>query len=246
VGDPSDADVLGAGLEARSPAHRGAAAAALATLARRGLLLGPATPALVAALSDPAWSVRASAARACAELARAGAERRGDGGTTPGHAVGEEALAALRRALSDGEPAVRAAAVEALGACGGAESAEAIAAAADDPSAPAPVVVSALRALASLGAPRAAAIARAAGHGDPEVVKEAVLAAARLPGPEGEAILRAAASSARWDVRQAAAHAMAERRDPALAGEASRLATSEADPLVARAFAEAARALGGR
>ncbi|HEY6005234.1 MAG TPA: HEAT repeat domain-containing protein, partial [Anaeromyxobacter sp.] len=136
--------------------------------------------------------------------------------------------------------------VEALGACGGPENAEAIAAVADDPSAPAPVVVSALRALASLGAPRAGAIARAAGHGDPEVVKEAVLAAARLPGPEGEAILRAAASSPRWDVRQAAARAMAERRDPSLAAEASRLATAEPDPLVARAFAEAARALGGR
>ncbi|HEY6101472.1 MAG TPA: HEAT repeat domain-containing protein, partial [Anaeromyxobacter sp.] len=84
------------------------------------------------------------------------------------------------------------------------------------------------------------------GHADPEVVKEAVLAAARLPGAEGESIVRAAASSARWDVRHAAARAMAERRDPALASEAARLAAAEPDPLVARAFAETARALAGR
>ena len=248
VGDPSDADRLAEGLRAASPSHRSAAASALATLARRGLLAGEATPALVAALADPAWSVRASAARACAELARAWWKRRG---TTPGArtaaaAIDEGAGAALRRALSDPEPAVRAAAVDALAARGGAESAEAIAAVADDPAAPAPVVVAALRALTSLGEPRAAAIVRAAAHDDPEVVKEAVLAAARLPGPGGEAILRVAASSARWDVRQAAARAMAERGDAALAGEASRLAVGEPDPLVARAFAEAARALGGR
>jgi HEAT repeat protein len=242
LGDASDAGVLAAGLCAPSAPHRAAAASALATLAQRGLLGGEAARPLVAALSDGAWSVRASAARAWAELARRG-RWPGTGGAAAD--VGDEASGALRRALSDAEPAVRAAAVDALGAAGGAGNAEAIARAAREPGAPALVVVAALHALDALGAPRSAAISLAAAHADTEVVKEAVLAAARLPGSEGEAILRAAAASPRWDVRQAAARAMAERRDPALALEASRLASSEPDPLVARAFAEAARALGG-
>jgi HEAT repeat protein len=245
VGHPGDLDVLVTGLGADAVVHRAAAAAAVGAMARRGLLRGRRLPALVAALSDVAWSVRAAAARACAELGRANAEERpGDPGAGE-YPICAEAMSALRVALGDGEPAVRAAAVEALGACGREESAADIAAVADDPTAPAPVVVAALQALAALGAARPDVVARAAGHRDPEVVKEAVLAAGRLPGPEGERILRAAASSARWDVRQAVARAMAARRDPALAEEAARLAADEPDPLVARAFADAARALGG-
>jgi HEAT repeat protein len=57
-------------------------------------------------------------------------------------------------------------------------------------------------------------------------------------------VIREAASSPRWDVRKAAARALAERGDRALAAEASRAAAADPDPLVARAFAEAARALG--
>jgi hypothetical protein len=38
---------------------------------------------------------------------------------------------------------------------------------------------------------------------------------------------------------------MGERRDPALREAAARLALVDPDPLVAKAFAEAARALGG-
>ena len=175
---------------------------------------------------------------------RAGRVRAGRAGPRPVRASGGAALGALRAALADREPAVRAAAAEALGACGEAGDAAALAAVAGDPDAPAPVVLAALHALRALGtAPRALVVA-AARHADPEVVKEAVLAAARLPAPEGEGIVREAARSARWDVRQAAARAMAERGDPALAGEAAALAAAEPDPLVARAFAAAARALG--
>jgi hypothetical protein len=59
-------------------------------------------------------------------------------------------------------------------------------------------------------------------------------------------LLCQAASHPRWDVRQAAARAMAERRDPALQATAAGLAAQDPDPLVARAFAEAAQALSER
>jgi HEAT repeat protein len=244
VGEADDADLLLSGLRSETVAHRGAAAAALAVLARRGLLRRRDMPGLVAAVSDGAWSVRAAAARAYAELARAAAAEGAAGAVLP--AVGPEAAAALRAALRDREAAVRAAAIDALGACGVAENAGVIAAVVEDPETPAPVVVAALHALAVLGATRPDVITRAAAHADPEVVKEAVLAAARLPGPDGERILRAAATSGRWDVRQAAARAMAERADPNLAELAGRLASTEPDPLVARAFAEASRVLERR
>ncbi len=100
--------------------------------------------------------------------------------------------------------------------------------------------------LQALGQAPADVVSRAAGHPDPEVVKEAVAAAARLPGPEGETLLRQAAQNPRWDVRQAAARAMLERGDPALRAAAAELAARETDPLVARAFADAAQALSGR
>jgi HEAT repeat protein len=151
---------------------------------------------------------------------------------------------ALGRALSDPEPAVRAAAAEAVGACGQAEHAPALVGLARDPDAPPPVIVAALHALGALGEVGVEALEHAIGHGDPEVVKEAVLCAARVPGEGGARILREAAASARWDVRRAAARAFAERGDPALRPDAERLAATEPDPLVARAFAEAARVLG--
>jgi HEAT repeat protein len=243
AGDADDLALLRAGLGAEAVAHRAAAAAAIGALARRGLLRGPVGD-LAAALADAAWAVRAAAARALAEAARASRAAGGEG--TGGGAIPAAANAALRAALADPEPGVRAAAAEALGAGGRVEEAGALAALAVDPAAPPQVVVAALHALVAIGAAPADVVSRAAGHADPEVVKEAVLAAARLPGADGERVLREAARSARWDVRQAAARAMAERGDPALAGDAARAAAADPDPLVARAFAEAARALGAR
>jgi hypothetical protein len=64
-----------------------------------------------------------------------------------------------------------------------------------------------------------------------------------MPGAEAEAIVVAAAGSPHWDVRRAAAAALLARGDPNLANLAGRLAAVEPDPLVARAFAEAAAAL---
>jgi len=57
-------------------------------------------------------------------------------------------------------------------------------------------------------------------------------------------LLLGAARSGRWEVRYAAARAMAERPEPAVREAAARLARAEPDPLVARAFSEAARPAG--
>jgi HEAT repeat protein len=158
----------------------------------------------------------------------------------------ERAVPRLVQLLRDPEHAVRAAAAEALGACGGAGRTDELAAIAFDPGTPPMVAAAALRALAALGPVPRDAIVRALRHQDPEVVKAAVLGAGRVPGPEGARLLRDAAASALWEVRRAAAEAMRDRRDPSLLPDAERLAAQDPDPLVARAFAEAARVLGGR
>jgi HEAT repeat protein len=244
LGGAEDLPRLRVGLRRPSVVQRMAAAGAISSLAQRGLAgLGPA-PELVEALRDGAWSVRAAVARAFVELARAVAQGRvpqGEEGPLP-----PEAAQALTHSLDDPEPAVRAAAVDALGATGRVEHAPAIAVLARGQEVPPVVALAALRALVALGAAPADVVARAAAHPDPEVVKEAVAAAARLPGPRGEALLRQAAEHPRWDVRQAAARAMSERGDPALRATAAGLAAQDPDPLVARAFAEAAQALSGR
>jgi HEAT repeat protein len=236
LGGEADAAFVSAGLAAAGAAERVAAAGALAALAQRGVLRG-AGPALISALSDSAWTVRAAAARAIAELARAP-------GAAALHTFDEEADA-LARVLHDPEPSVRASAAEGLGVCRRPRDSERLAALVEDPDAPPVVVLAALAALGALGPIPGSVIERALGHDDPEVVKEAVLAAARLAGPEGLRLLRVAAASPRWDVRRTAARAFAARGDPALRGDAARLAASDPDPLVARAFGETARALAG-
>ena len=246
LGSAEDLPRFRAGLRRPAVVQRMAAAGAISSLAQRGMIGADEVPELVGALSDASWSVRAAAARAFLELARSGAARARRDPSALGVALSDEAIAALARALDDAEPAVRAAAVEALGATGQPGQAMPIAALARAPEVPPVVVLAALRALAALGQAPADVVSRAAAHPDPEVVKEAVAAAARLPGPEGEALLRQAAENPRWDVRQAAARAMLERGDPALRRTAAELAARETDPLVARAFADAAQALSGR
>ena len=244
LGAGEDVAFVLVGLRAAAAAVRAGAAGAARALAQRGLVGAGQAAELVAALSDPAWSVRAAAARAVAEIARA-APRGRDRRASPC----AEALPALLRVLRDVEPAVRAAVAEALGACAGREDPVVISAVAElaqDPDGPPVVIVAALHALFALGSVPAEALRRALGHDDAEVVKEAVLGAARVPGTEGRRILREAAGSARWDVRRAAARAMAERDDPDLLADAKRLAALDPDPLVARAFADAARAMGSR
>lgn len=244
-GEAEDLRLVRLGLQAEAVDRRVAAAAALAALGRRGLLRGEHVPELIAAVSDPAWPVRVAAARAFSELAEANFEaRRGDPAHGE-HPLCDLAMGALRGALSDREPVVRSAAVEALGACGREEHRPAIAALVRDPGAPALVVVAALRALERLGAPGADLLRSALGHPDPEVTKAVVAAAADLPGEDGRALLLAALASSRWDVRLAVAHAVARRGDPSLRDDTAWAAAADPDPMVARALADAALALSG-
>jgi HEAT repeat protein len=245
AGEKQDAGILSAGLRSASASHRAEAAAAFASLAARGRLSGEPVG-LVAALGDPAWSVRAAAAQAVAGMARAAAEgrmgERAEGARVP-CAAAAPGLAAL---LRDPEPAVRAKAVEALAACGRREHVGALAELAGDPATPPGVAVAALRGLAALGEIAVGTVTRACAHPDPEVVKEGVALAARLPGPEGARLVSATAAHQLWDVRGAAARAMAARRDPSLREEAARRAASDPDPFVAKAFADAAAILSRR
>jgi len=245
VGEGEDLRLVREGLGGGEVVRRMAAAAAVAALGHRGMLRGEHVPELIAALTDPDWSVRAAAARAFVELAQANADRRLGDPAEGEHPICAEAVRGLYGALEDPEPAVRAAAVEALGSCGRPEHAPRIAAVASDPASPPLVAVAALHALSRLGRPPVEVLERGLHHPDPEVAKEAVAATAALDGPEGARLLRLAATSPRWDVRHAAARAMAARHDPSLRDEAARLASTDPDPLVAKAFAEAAGSLDG-
>lgn len=248
LGGSEDVRLVRALLEGGDERLRTAAAAAISALGARGMLREQDLPALAAALRDPARQVRGAAARAFADLARVRAERgeRGERSARAALAVGRPALDALRDALHDSDPAVQASAAEALGACGRSEYAPALEEMVADPAAPPVVVLAALKGLSTLGAPTAEAVARALRQPDSEVAKEAVAAAARLPGEAGVALLREAARSERWDVRHAVARAVAERGDVGMAPFAREMASSDGDPLVARAFAAAAEALSPR
>ena len=245
LGGGEDLEQLRGLLAAGEDKTRAAAAAAISALGARGVVREAEVPELARAMRDKAWLVRGAAARALAILARAGAAREpADGVRVP--ALGRTALEALRVALEDAEPSVQASAAEALGASGRPEYAAALAQRVNAEDASPSVVLAALRGLAALGALTVAVVARALAHPDPEVAKEAVAAAAGLAGEEGAALLRDAARSERWDVRHAVARALTERGDPALLAFAREHATSDGDPLVAKAYAAAAEALARR
>ncbi|MBI5542866.1 MAG: HEAT repeat domain-containing protein, partial [Deltaproteobacteria bacterium] len=161
----------------------------------------------------------------------------------------DETCVALREALDDREPAVAAAAAEALGQAGDAQAVEALIRAigrgGTQPGSPEVLpAMAAVRALARLGAATPQILRQAVAHADPEVVKEAVAAAEALPGA-GDVLL-VAAHSPRWDVRRAAARAIASRGDRALLQGLRELAAQERDSLAAEAFAEAICALEAR
>jgi len=227
LGERGDLEALRRGLSAPGPAQRVAATGALAALAARLPEPQVVLQDLGRSLTDPAWVVRAAAARALAVLGAAAAP----------------ALPRLMAATRDAEPTVRAAAAEGLAACGGAAQVARLEALAGDPGEPPQVVAAALHALGVVAAGAPAVLERGLAHPDAEVAKEAAGAAARLPGEEGRRLLRLAATSPRWDVRAAAARGMGERRDPALRADAALLAALDPDPLVARAFGAAVRAL---
>jgi HEAT repeat protein len=232
VGGPDDAATLRQAVVEADAETRVAAAGALAAIAGRGLLRGR-CPELLDAIDDLAPPVRAAAADALGAI------------VTPS-APWPEATRALAVALRDEDAEVRAAAATALGRMGAVEYAGALADLAADPAAAPDAVAAAIRALAAVGRADGAVLERAARHPDPEVVKEAVAAAAALADEAGAALLVAAGAHARWDVRRAAALAIRARGDRSMLDDVRRLAAGEADPLVAEALAEAARALEGR
>jgi HEAT repeat protein len=234
VGAEEDLPALRAGLRASHRGTRVAAAGALAAIASR-VRASACDPELVDALDDPDAAVRAAAAQAVGALARGGAA------LGPGAA---RVLRALAASLRDEEHVVRAAAAQALGRCRAAEYRAALAALASDPTAQAEPAAAAVHALAEIGDPDCEVLARAARHPDAEVVKEAVRAAAGLPGAAAARLLLDAAAHARWDVRRAAAAALAARGDRALLEPVRRLAAAEEDPLVAEALHGALEALG--
>lgn len=242
-GEGEDLRLVRTGLHAGAVERRMAAATALATLGRRGLLRGEHLPELIAAVSDPDWPVRVAAARAFSELAEANFGARFGDPATGEHPLCDLAMGALLGALVDPEAAVRAAAIDALGACGREEHGPAMAALAGDTGAPALVVVAALRALARLGPPDPVLLRRALGHPDAEVAKAVVASTAGVAGEDGSALLRSALGSSRWDVRLAVAQAAAARADPSLLDDLARGAAADPDPLVARTLADAALAL---
>ncbi|MGC4113129.1 MAG: HEAT repeat domain-containing protein [Myxococcales bacterium] len=226
VGTPDDLPLLKQALRSEHTDVRLAAAEAAQALGEAG-----AAELLRLALADEAPPVRAAAARGL--------------GAFPS----EETFAALGEALDDREASVSAAAAEALGELGEARAIEALTRAVsrgeNQPGTPEVLpAIAAVRALSRLSAATPAVLARAVAHPDPEVVKEAVAAAEALPGA-GE-VLVAAARSPRWDVRRAAARALAARGDRSLLAAVRELAQAERDDLTAEAFADAVRTLEAR
>ncbi|HEY3447146.1 MAG TPA: HEAT repeat domain-containing protein [Myxococcales bacterium] len=226
IGTPEDLPLLKTALRSEHTEVRLAAAEAAQTLGETG-----AEELLRLALADEAPPVRAAAARGL--------------GAFPS----EETFAALGEALDDREASVSAAAADALGELGETRAIEALTRAVSrgesQPGTPEVLpAIAAVRALSRLSAATPALLARAVAHPDPEVVKEAVAAAEALPDA-GEVLL-AAARSARWDVRRAAARALAARGDRSLLAPVREIARAERDPLAAEAFAEAVRVLEAR
>jgi HEAT repeat protein len=244
LGGREDVAGLRALLRSLDEGIRAAAAAAISALGARGVVREPDVPELAEALRDDAWRVRAAAARALADMARAAVERGQEGRAPAG--LGAAALDALRAALADAEPSVQASAAEALGASGRGEFAPALQTLLEAPDAAPAVSLAALRGLAAMGALSVAAVSRALDAADPEVAKEAVAAAGRIAGEAGATLLRDAVRSVRWDVRHAVARAIAARADRSLLEFARQQAATDSDALVARAFASAAETLERR
>lgn len=233
IGGEGDLPLMRRTLRDPRPATRVAAAQAVGALALRGLARGFPCD-LLPVLDDPEPRVRAAAAVA---LGAMGLARALD--AEEGNRVAE----ALGAALRDEIPAVRAAAARAAGACGADRLAGPLAAlVAEEES---EVAAGALHALTQMGRAQLPLLERAAAHPDAEVVKEAMAAAARFPLPDAGELLLGGLCHPRWDVRRAAARAVAERGDRGLCEAVRDVSGVEEDPLVLEALSEALRALGG-
>ncbi len=159
-----------------------------------------------------------------------------------------EGRRALRAALRDEDHPVAAAAAASLAALGATEAVpDLLDLLSRGSSAGGPEVLPALaaiRAVTRLGGLDLPALERALGHADPEVVKEALAAAPAVSG--SSRVVLAVAGHPRWDVRAAAARALAAAGDRSVLAELQSLAASEADRIAAAAFADAIRALSSR
>jgi HEAT repeat protein len=228
-GRESDTPLLRGALGDDSPAVRRAAADALGALPP----LPEVDEALVFALADEAAEVRAAAARALGAHAHL------------------PAIAPLGRVATDEEPAVRSAAVRALGGlathASGPERGDAArvlrerAAAADAASA-----VPALEALERLDDPSDLPLFVAAAKSkESEAAKAAVRALQLRPAPDAREALERALVDPRWDVRRAAALALASH-GPGARPPLSERKQSEKDALVLEAIHASLRALEGR
>jgi HEAT repeat protein len=233
IGDADDLAAVRGAVLADDREVRIAALAAVGAIVSRGAVRCANPVEIVHALGDESAAVRAAAARALAVMIEP-AEQRWTG-----------ALSALSSALADAEPVVQAAAALALGRARARNQAAALSTLAQDHAAPPEVAAAAVRALAEMGAVTADVLERAVRHPDPEVVKEVVAAAVALPGAAGASLLLTSAAHPRWDVRRAAAHAIARRGDRQLLDAARCIAAGEEDPLVSEALVEAIRSLEG-
>jgi len=172
------------------------------------------------ALDDEAAAVRCAAARALGKLSPVAAE------------------GLLRRALVDPDAWVQAAAIESAAESGAIQVAaqlERLAASVDGLRAS-----RAVRALANLGKLGDDLLRSAADHRDPEVVKEALLAAATRPS--GLPLAVGLLAHPRWDVRAAAARALAASGNSDCLSAIRSALEREQDPLAGEALSEALEA----
>lgn len=179
---------------------------------------------LRAALMDEVTMVRRAAARAVGQLDAAAAE------------------GLLQHALTDGEASVLALACVAAGASGSTASAPRLVELTRH--ADAAVVVAALESLALLGRLADEVLLRAATHPSPEVVKLAYALGADRPGVLAQA--PAALSHPRWDVRVAAARALAVSGPRGALGELLDAVAREPDAVARGLLSDAADALARR
>jgi HEAT repeat protein len=233
IGEEQDSALVRRGLRDPRPATRIAAAQAIGALAvRRVVACAP--PEVLDTLDDPQPRVRAAAAAALGALGAAGALAPGTSG---------DFVRALGAAMRDEAAAVRSAAARAAGACQIDRLAGSLVSLVED--AEPDVASSALHALAQMGRADLPLLERAAAHPDAEVAKEAMGAASRQPGARAQAILLGGLCHPSWDVRRAAARAVADRGDRSLSEALQDVAGVEEDSLVAEALAEALHALEG-
>lgn len=219
VAGPDALPVLQRALRDPAPGVRAASAEALAHLrGREGADL------LRMALADEAVEVRAAATRALSELPV------------------EDATPLLRLALSDPDPEIVAAAVDAAAEVGAADVVHRLVDLVGG--AHALTAVRALRALSRLGQVTGIVLERATAHPDPEVAREAVLVGAAVA--EGVPLALRMLSHARWDVRAAAARALAASAGAEVLPEVDGALAAESDPLVREALADARDLLARR